>query len=100
MAQLGKRFKCYKCGSKFYDLNKPSPVCPSCGEDQNNEETKKLLKRKKKRVLSKIKTDVRPLPEGNDAESGADDDVEEYVLDMEDIVLEENEEYSEEENKE
>ena len=31
---LGKRYKCYKCGIKFYDLGKPQPLCPSCGANQ------------------------------------------------------------------
>ena len=94
MADLGKRYKCYKCGTKFYDLSKPQPVCPACGEDQNNEETKKMLKRKRRRALSKVKSDMRPLPEENDGDTAAEEEVEEYVLDMEDIVLEENSEYS------
>lgn len=90
MADLGKRFKCYKCGTKFYDLNKPHPVCPSCGEDQNIEETKKMLKRKKRRVLSKAKSDIRPIPDEIEETIEPDEEVEEYVLDVEDIVLEEN----------
>jgi hypothetical protein len=90
VADLGKRYKCYKCGTKFYDLSKPQPVCPVCGEDQNNEETKKLLKRKRRRALSKVKADIRPMPEEENGDVESDDEVEEYVLDMEDIVLEEN----------
>jgi uncharacterized protein (TIGR02300 family) len=90
VGELGIRFKCYKCGTKFYDLNKPQPICPSCGEDQNNEETKRMLKRKRKRSLSKVKTDIRALPDENEAMAESDDEVDEYVLDMEDIVLEEN----------
>ena len=93
MADLGKRFKCYKCGTKFYDLNKPDPICPSCGEDQNIEETKKMLKRKRRRVLSKVKSDVRPMPDETEDIIESDEEVEEYVLDMEDIVLEENADY-------
>ena len=27
-SKLGTRFTCYECGVKFYDLNKPEPVCP------------------------------------------------------------------------
>lgn len=95
MADLGKRYKCYKCGTKFYDLNKPTPVCPSCGEDQNNEETKRLLKRKKRRTLTKIKSDVKTAPEDAEGTAEADEEVEEYVLDVEDIVLEENSEFKE-----
>ncbi|MCU0575415.1 MAG: FYDLN acid domain-containing protein [Desulfobacterota bacterium] len=90
MADLGTRFKCYKCGTKFYDLGKERPLCPSCGEDQNNEDTKRMLKRKRKRSLAKVKTDLGTMPEGGGVPMEADEEVEEYVLDMEDIVLEEN----------
>ena len=93
MADLGKRYKCYKCGTKFYDLNKPAPICPSCGEDQNNEETKKLLKRKKRRTIAKVKSDIRAVPEDLDVQAEGDEEVEEYMLDVEDIVLEESSEY-------
>ena len=95
-AELGKRFKCYKCNCKFYDLGKPNPICPRCGEDQTNEENKKLLKRKRKRVIGKGRSDVRPEIEDNELLRVGEDDVEEYILDMEDIVLEENSEYEEE----
>ncbi len=97
MADLGNRFKCYKCGTKFYDLNKPHPVCPACGEDQNIEETKKMLKRKRKRVLSKVKSDIRPIPDESEEVYESDEEVEEYVLDVEDIVLDEGSDYMERE---
>lgn len=32
---LGKKHTCYNCSTKFYDLGKPSKVCPKCGSDQN-----------------------------------------------------------------
>jgi len=97
VADLGKRYKCYKCGTKFYDLSKPQPICPTCGEDQNNEETKKLLRRKRKRAMSKVKSDIRAMSDESMSDVESDDEVEEYVLDMEDIVLEENSDYSEDE---
>ena len=34
MSDLGNKFVCYKCNTKFYDLKKPDPVCPKCGADQ------------------------------------------------------------------
>jgi hypothetical protein len=49
-----------------------------------------MLKRKRKRSLSKVKSDIRALPEVTDIPVATDENVEEYVLDMEDIVLEEN----------
>ncbi len=33
-AKLGVKHACFKCGAKFYDLNKPEPLCPKCGADQ------------------------------------------------------------------
>ena len=33
MTKLGKKFTCWKCSTKFYDLNKPSAKCPKCGSD-------------------------------------------------------------------
>src|SRR3990167_1258858 len=32
----GKRYQCFKCGCKFYDLNKPKAICPKCKADQSN----------------------------------------------------------------
>jgi len=30
---LGTKHTCWKCGTRFYDLRKPAPVCPKCGAD-------------------------------------------------------------------
>jgi len=29
--KLGSKWECFSCGAKFYDLNKPEPLCPKCG---------------------------------------------------------------------
>ncbi len=31
---LGTKYTCFKCGTKFYDMKKPEPLCPKCGADQ------------------------------------------------------------------
>jgi hypothetical protein len=31
---LGTKYTCFKCGTKFYDMKKPEPLCPKCGSDQ------------------------------------------------------------------
>jgi hypothetical protein len=76
---------------KFYDLGKPQPICPSCGEDQNNEETRRMLKRKRKRrSFSSGKTGPAiTAPEDKDALIEQQEDEGEYSLDVDDIVLEE-----------
>jgi hypothetical protein len=32
--KLGQRWVCYACEAKFYDLNRPEPLCPKCKADQ------------------------------------------------------------------
>jgi len=32
----GTKYACFKCGAKFYDLNRPEPLCPKCGADQRS----------------------------------------------------------------
>jgi len=27
---------CFRCNAKFYDLEKPDPICPRCGADQRD----------------------------------------------------------------
>jgi hypothetical protein len=36
MPELGKKYTCYSCHTKFYDLGKPVPICPKCGADQRD----------------------------------------------------------------
>jgi uncharacterized protein (TIGR02300 family) len=36
-AALGTRYICYECEKKFYDLNRPEPICPGCGADQRED---------------------------------------------------------------
>jgi hypothetical protein len=36
MPELGRKFTCYSCHTKFYDLGKPVPLCPKCGADQRD----------------------------------------------------------------
>jgi hypothetical protein len=33
-SKLGSKWECFSCGAKFYDLNKPEPLCPRCGANQ------------------------------------------------------------------
>lgn len=34
VGRLGVKYVCFECGAKFYDLNRPEPLCPKCGADQ------------------------------------------------------------------
>ena len=91
---LGKRYKCYKCGIKFYDLGKPQPLCPSCGANQLDEVIKAARKRRgKHRSTFVAKTEPLNIAPGEneDLHEVVNELDAEYVLDVDDIVLEENE---------
>ena len=32
MSKFGSKHTCWNCQKKFYDLGRPSPKCPGCGE--------------------------------------------------------------------
>jgi uncharacterized protein (TIGR02300 family) len=40
---LGTKYTCFKCGTKFYDLKKPAPTCPKCGTDQREAPVPKVV---------------------------------------------------------
>jgi hypothetical protein len=49
---LGRKFTCYSCHTKFYDLGKTTPVCPKCGADQRDAEEKPVASsHRSKRVI-------------------------------------------------
>jgi uncharacterized protein (TIGR02300 family) len=66
VGELGTKYKCFKCETKFYDLGRPLPLCPICGEDQNNREPRQTLKRRRKRSSLKMEPDIPILPEEHD----------------------------------
>jgi uncharacterized protein (TIGR02300 family) len=36
-SKLGNKHICESCGTKFYDMGKPDPVCPNCGTKTESE---------------------------------------------------------------
>lgn len=96
MAELGVRYKCYKCDVKFYDLNKPRPICPACGEDQGNKEVKQTYRGKKRRSYAKMEPDLHPIQEegvetADTYEEGCrhdPDQTDEYASEKEDLAPE------------
>jgi hypothetical protein len=92
LEDLGTRYKCYKCGTKFYDLCRPEPLCPSCGVNQNDDEAKGNHKKKRRRKSSTfVRTDqtISAPVESEDLIEVVNEVDAEYSLDMDDIVLEE-----------
>lgn len=75
MANLGKKWVCFSCGTKFYDFTKPEAVCPRCGTSQKNAPARPKAAKKEK-VALQIEDDYAPDP---DAEAAPDDSMEESL---------------------
>ena len=83
-AQLGNRYACYECGTKFYDLNRPTALCPECNADQVDapaRDIKALLSSGRRRVKAApveeeetpTKSDLDEYDEDLDADDGDDE---------------------------
>ncbi|MDH4183143.1 MAG: FYDLN acid domain-containing protein [Nitrospinota bacterium] len=44
--KYGLRYSCFQCGTKFFDMNKPKPLCPKCGADQKKAPKKPASRQK------------------------------------------------------
>jgi uncharacterized protein (TIGR02300 family) len=72
---LGTKYTCFKCGTKFYDMKKPEPLCPKCGADQRQAVGTKPAPAEK-RVRAPARP-VEPEVEEHDApEAEVDEDAE------------------------
>ncbi|MBV9495733.1 MAG: FYDLN acid domain-containing protein [Acidobacteria bacterium] len=68
MPQLGRKYTCYSCHTKFYDLGKPTPICPKCGADQRDAEETPVVTSGRGR--SRVVEEPAEEPEFPDAEGG------------------------------
>jgi hypothetical protein len=83
---LGSKYLCFKCSTKFYDLKKPDPVCPKCGADQRESPANKPASEGRRGRLAAVPKVVEPVePEEPAAadEEAEDDDLEDEDDDVE-----------------
>jgi uncharacterized protein (TIGR02300 family) len=74
---LGTKHACYKCGTKFYDLKKPEPICPKCGADQRESPALKAPPERRARGAPKpAPVEEVEAPEAASEEAEEADDVE------------------------
>ncbi|MBZ4331280.1 TIGR02300 family protein [Corallococcus interemptor] len=59
---LGTKHTCFKCGTKFYDMKKPDPICPKCGADQRENVVAKPAEGRRGRLAAAPKV-IEPEPE-------------------------------------
>ena len=73
---LGTKYVCYKCGTKFYDLKKPVPACPKCGADQREAPVAKPTSARAARAAPPKEVEEVEVPATDDEEAEAEDEAE------------------------
>lgn len=69
MPELGKKFECYNCRTKFYNLGRPEAICPKCGANQKNAKSEDAPV-SAPRPPRRSTVIMEPPPEGNPDEFG------------------------------
>ena len=97
---LGTKYECYNCGTRFYDLGKPESLCPKCGANQKDAErnespavSQAARKKRKAEVVKALEVDddvpIEDIPEEDLEGAGLDADLdtaeEEEDLDDEEV---------------
>lgn len=95
MPELGKKYNCYSCHTKFYDLGKPAPICPKCGADQREaDETPVITSHRGRRVVEEV-PDEPEFPDSEAPAAGGEDEDDEIVSDDREEEAEEDEDEEE-----
>jgi uncharacterized protein (TIGR02300 family) len=73
---LGTKYACFKCGTKFYDLKKPAPTCPKCGADQREAPVPKVATARQARAAAAAREEELAAAEEEEAEGDEDEEEE------------------------
>ena len=95
---LGNKFECFSCSTRFYDLGKSEAICPKCGANQKDSDraehastTTAARKRRKAEPPKPVEIDDEPIEE-----IAADEEIAVGEVELEDLggdaVVEEEEE--------
>jgi hypothetical protein len=96
MPELGKKYTCYSCHTKFYDLGKPVPLCPKCGSDQRDADEAPVYTapRGRARIVEEPADDEEFTPAATpEAAEGEEDEGFDTPADDREEDVEEEEEY-------
>ncbi len=87
---LGTKYVCFKCGTKFYDMKKPDPLCPKCGADQRESPALKAPTEGRRGRLAATPKVIEPIEPEEPSESEEEEDLDAFT-DEEPIDTEEEE---------
>jgi hypothetical protein len=81
MPELGRKYTCYSCHTKFYDLGKPLPLCPKCGADQRDaEETPVITSHRSRRVVVEEPIEEPEFPDAEPVVVAGETDEDEEIV--------------------
>lgn len=83
MPELGRKYTCYSCHTKFYDLGKPDPLCPKCGADQRDADDTPVVTSHRSRRVVEEPVEEPEFPEGETPAATGDEEDEEIVVERE-----------------
>lgn len=99
MPELGSKHECPNCGTKFYDLGRPEPLCPKCGTNvrlaKPNEPASSSQAARKRRktdlaadsdelTADSVEVPETPLDDEDTADLEDDEDDAEDLVDLDD----------------
>ena len=84
MAELGTKYECAECGTKFYDLGNPAAVCPKCGTTPKRDGSEVERKVPLARLPDVEEEEVAVVPDDDAVEEVAGEEIEEEVVDAAD----------------
>jgi uncharacterized protein (TIGR02300 family) len=71
---LGTKYTCFKCGTKFYDLKKPAPTCPKCGTDQREAPVPKVVTARQARAAAVAREESEVAAEAEEELEGDEEE--------------------------
>lgn len=82
---LGNKFVCFKCNTKFYDMKKPDPLCPKCGADQRESPALKPQPEGRRGRLAAVPKVIEPVePEAEEPAAAEEEDADDLLEDDDD----------------
>lgn len=76
---LGSKFICFKCNTKFYDMKKPEAVCPKCGTDQRDSPANRPVEKTRGRLAAVPKVVEPIVPAAEEPAESEEDEIEEFA---------------------
>jgi uncharacterized protein (TIGR02300 family) len=75
---MGTKYLCFKCNTKFYDLKRPEPLCPKCGADQRESPALRAPEKPERKKTVRAPVVVEPVieEEAVDEEAAEEEDAE------------------------